>query len=98
MKDKSDISIFLDGFVNTSMHSVFSTLENMFNFNVEKKLKDIKQPVLIIGSDKDELFSKNIEKLFAKKLSAKLDMDEGTHSIIIKKPEEISGEIETFIK
>jgi non-heme chloroperoxidase len=98
MKSYSDGRIILSSLINTPMHSCFCALKKMFDFNAEKDLKKIKKPVLIIASRDDQLFALQLEKVFSRKIrGSNLKIKEGTHSIIIKKPREISKEIEKFI-
>lgn len=97
MKKSTDFKIGIEALINTPLHSVVGTLEAMFDYDLSNHLKDIHKPVLVIGSDRDELFSKKIQISMSEKLNAKLSMKKGTHTIIIKKPEEIIKEIERFI-
>lgn len=97
MENKTEIKIIFEAIINTPLHAVFGALEAMFDYDLSNRLKEIRKPVLVIGSDKDELFSKKIQISMSKKLNAKLSMKKGTHTIIIKKPEEIIKEIERFI-
>ncbi|MFH1770425.1 MAG: alpha/beta hydrolase [archaeon] len=97
MEDKAEIKIVFDAIINTPLHVVFGALEAMFDYDLTNRLKEIKKPVLVIGSSMDHLFSKKIQSSMSEKLNAKLTIKKGTHAIIIKKPEEIIKEIETFI-
>ncbi|MFA4819681.1 MAG: alpha/beta hydrolase [Candidatus Aenigmatarchaeota archaeon] len=99
MKSYSDQRIALSSLINTPMHSCFCALKKMFDFNVEKDLGKIKKPVLIIASRDDQLFALQLEKAFSRKIkSSRLKVEEGTHSIIIKEPGEISREIRNFLE
>ena len=98
MKSRTDTYIALKAFINTPLYSVFATLQAMFRFDVTKKLKSIKDPALVIASEQDQFFTTKIEKMLAGKIErSKLQFKTGTHSIIIKKPKLIAGEIYRFI-
>ena len=98
MKSKSDFYIALMEIKNPLRLS-FLTLGAMFKYNVTKELKKIKVPTLIIASKDDQFFSVKDEKNFSKIIQkSKLIIDEGTHSIIMKKPILISHQIRDFIE
>jgi len=95
---KPDISIFLDGLKDTSLHACFAVLEEMFNFDASKQIAALKAPVLLIASDHDQFFSLRDAKDMRKKIpNSKLLIEHGTHAVIVRKPEEISERMREFI-
>ncbi len=97
-KSKTDVSIFMNGLINTSLHSCFAVLEEMFDFDMSKKIKYLKAPVLLIASDRDQFFSLRDMKKMQKRIpGSRLLVEHGTHSVAIRKPEEIAKKMQEFI-
>ncbi len=95
----SDIRMFLDLMIHTPLHSAFAALEAMFRYDLKGKLSKISAPTLIIGSSKDEIFSKKLEYYFSKNIPhSSYVLDKGTHSLIIKEPHEVALQIEQFLE
>ncbi|MBN2053242.1 alpha/beta hydrolase [Candidatus Woesearchaeota archaeon] len=98
LKSKSDIMIFLEGFIHTPLHSCFAVLEEMFHYDLREKLPKLKVPTLIIASQDDQFFTMRMAKYLKNRIAdSKILVDQGTHSVIIKKPEEIAIQIYGFI-
>lgn len=97
-ENKSSLNITFNSLLNIPLHSAVATFEGLFNYKV-KGISKITCPSLIISTTKDPLFSEKIEKKLASNIkTSKHIIKEGTHHLIIQKPNEVIKEIEKFIK
>ncbi len=98
LEKKSDFYIAIDAIMHAPLHSWIATIDAMFDYDLRGKISKIKVPTLIIGSSDDEIFSVQLERLFAKKIKgSKLIIDKGTHTLAIKKPLKVAHQIQDFI-
>jgi 3-oxoadipate enol-lactonase len=98
LKINSDMNILMKGLKNTELHAWISSLDEMFYFNMGKKMSKIKCPTLVIHGNKDLLFSHKLEETMTKKIhKAKLKTEEGEHFIIVQNPKQITKDISSFI-
>lgn len=98
LKSKRDIIIFMHYMHNTPLPVFFATAEAMFNYDIRKEMNALTMPVLIIASNKDQFFPMSEEKFMAKNIPrSKISITEGTHTAVIKKPNEIAEKIHEFI-
>jgi pimeloyl-ACP methyl ester carboxylesterase len=98
LKTKPDIIIFLHYMYNTPLPVFFATAEAMFNYDIHHELSELTMPVLVIASNKDQFFTLAEKEYMAKKIpKSKIIIMEGTHAVIVRKPEEIAKRINEFI-
>ena len=98
MKKTNDYLIFLKALFSVPFASSFPVLRSMLEYDVHDRLSEIRNPVLLISSKDDQFFKERLAGSFAKRMKyAMIRIKHGTHSIIIKQPEDISSEMERFI-
>ena len=99
-KTKSDLRLLYEA--NSSLDSLVNCndlMKDLFKINLSSTLKKIKIPVLIIASTEDQIFKVSVSKKMAKMIpEGHFHIIKGTHSVILKKPMQISNIIESFIK
>lgn len=88
----------LSNIMHANLKTIFLLLDEIFHLNMIRKLSSIKTRTLIIGSEKDELFSEKTTKSIHKHIpNSQLIIIEGRHDVIMKKPLEVSDLIEKFV-
>jgi pimeloyl-ACP methyl ester carboxylesterase len=98
LKSNPDVVIFMHYMYNTPLPVFFATAKAMFNYDIQNEMSELTMPVLIIASSKDQFFPVSEEKFMARNiLGSEMFIIEGTHTAVIKKPNEIAEKIYEFI-
>ncbi len=99
VRKESDTRIGLRILLKTALFPSLATLKHILKFNIQKNLKNLKMPVLLIGSKKDQFFPERLIRDYAVKLpDSQVKIIEGTHTRIFKKHKQVSEIIQRFIK
>lgn len=97
-KYSKDVFSFIVALINTPLLGVYAVLKPLLSVDVEDMLSSVEVPVLIIASERDQFFRRNVAEVMHRKISrSRLVFFPGTHGLIIHNPAQVSRAVLDFV-